>query len=101
MDKIEFSHNTRNLQEECLAWKKYFLLPTVLFDNNRQGRVKDDMREHVKLLASGDWSYLTLGSLQLKAPHRNLEISEADVRKKNDKTLESRTDFESLQSLDW
>ena len=46
-----------------------------------QGRVKDVMRERLKLLATGDWSSLTLGSLQLKAPLQNLEISEADVEK--------------------
>jgi hypothetical protein len=64
-----------------------FLLPTVLFDNNRQGRVKDVMRERLKLLATGDWSSLTLGSLQLKAPLQNLEISEADVEKRMTKLL--------------
>ena len=45
------------------------------------------MRERVKLLASGDWSSLTMGLLQLKAPHQNLEISEVDVEKRMTKLL--------------
>ena len=40
------------------------------------------MRERLKSLASGNWSSLTLCSLQLKAPHQNLEISEEDAEKR-------------------
>jgi len=68
MRQIQNFHSTRRREDECLVWKKYFLLPTILFDNNRQGKVKDVIRERIKVLASDDWSALTLGSLQLKPP---------------------------------
>ena len=42
MRKIESTHTAGNLVDEVLAWKKYFLLPTVLFDNtSRQDKVKE------------------------------------------------------------
>ena len=87
MRQIQNFHSTRRREDECLAWKKYFLLPTILFDNNRQGKVKDVIRERIKVLASDDWSALTLGSLQLKPPQQNLEISENDVQKRITKLL--------------
>jgi len=87
MRQIQNCHNLRRRQDECLAWKKYFFLPTVIFDNNRQGKVKDVIRDRIKVLAADDWSSLTLGSLQLKAPQQNLEISDADVKKRTTKLL--------------
>ena len=39
MRQIQNCHNLRRRQDECLAWKNYFFLPTVIFDNNRQGKV--------------------------------------------------------------
>ena len=45
------------------------------------------IRERIKVLASDDWSALTLGSLQLKPPQQNLEISENDVQKRITKLL--------------
>ena len=87
MRQIQNFHNLRRRQDECLAWKKYFFLPTVLFDNNRQGKVKDVIRERIKILAADDWSSLTLGSLQLKASQQNLQISDADVKKRMTKLM--------------
>ena len=87
MRQIQNFHNVRRRQDECLAWKKYFFLPTVIFDNSRQGKVKDVIRERIKVLAADDWSSLTLGSLQLKAPQQNLNISDADVKKRTTKLM--------------
>ena len=47
MRQIQNFHNLRRRQDECLAWKKYFFLPTVLFDNNRQGKVKDVIHNRI------------------------------------------------------
>ncbi len=71
----------------CLAWKKYFFLPTVLFDNSRHCEVKVVIRDRIKVLAADDWSSLTLGSMQLKVPQQNLEIAEADVKKRTTKLM--------------
>ena len=59
----------------------------MIFDNSRQGKVKDVIHERIKVLAADDWSSLALGSLQLKAPQQNLEISDADVKKRMTKLI--------------
>ena len=59
----------------------------MLFDNSRHGKVKDVIRDRIKVLAADDWSSLTLGSMQLKAPQQNLEISDADVKKRTTKLM--------------
>ena len=76
-----------NLVEECLAWKKYFLLPTILFDNCRGERVKDVLRDRIKLLAKHDWSQFTLGTLQLKPMNQRLEFSDEDIKKRMTKLV--------------
>ena len=83
MRKIESTHTAGNLVDEVLAWKKYFLLPTVLFDNtSRQDKVKDLLRERIRLLVLDDWSHFTLGSLQLKPLSERLEFNDEQVKRR-------------------
>ena len=85
--RIESMRDSGNLVEECLAWKKYFLLPTILFDNCRGERVKDVLRDCIKLLAKHDWSQFTLGTLQLKPMNQRLEFSDEDIKKRMTKLV--------------
>jgi len=74
------------------AWKRYFLLPVILFDNPRRGndgRVKDILRERINLISKGDWSSFTLGNLKLKTLFElnNEQISTKEMQKRISKTL--------------
>ena len=66
MRKIESTQAGGNLTDDVFAWRKYFLLPTILFDNaGRERRIKDYRRGRIELLVRDDWSQFTLGSLKL------------------------------------
>jgi hypothetical protein len=74
MRQIQNFYNLRRRQDECLAWKKYFFLPTVLFDNSRHGKVKDVIRDRIKVLAADDWSSLIIIILFSKILLRDIPI---------------------------
>ena len=83
MRRIESTASAANPATESLAWKKYFLLPTILFDNtSRERKIKDTMRGRIQLLVRDDWSQFTLGSLQLKPMNQRMEFRNEEVTKR-------------------
>ncbi len=83
MRRIESATSASNPAIESLAWKKYFLLPTILFDNtSRERKIKDNMRARIQLLVQDDWSQFTLGSLQLKPMNQRLEFRDDEITKR-------------------
>ena len=62
-------------------------MTTIAREKLKKYEYEDVIRDRIKVLAADDWSTLTLGSLQLKAPQQNLEISDADVKKRTTKLL--------------
>ena len=83
MRRIESTASAANPAIESLAWKKYFLLPTILFDNtSRERKIKDTMRGRIQLLVRDDWSQFTLGSLQLKPMNQRMEFRNEEVTKR-------------------
>jgi len=54
--------------EVNLAWKKYILLPTILFNNSDRlgGKVKEVMKKKISLLLRDDWDSFTLASMSMR-----------------------------------
>eukprot|EP01032_Pedospumella_encystans_P017077 gene17077-19467_t len=67
-------------------WKKFFLIPTVLFTDQSSGNRVEDMIRKCTHLLNDDWSSFTLESLQREQPSFHREGADAiaaDVRHMN------------------
>jgi hypothetical protein len=53
----------RNDIENPMAWKKFFLVTTVVCSNSSPIMRKKVIREKIKLLLADNWNHFTLGSL--------------------------------------
>ena len=55
-------------QEVALAWKMYFLLPTIIFSYSDRdgGKLKEEMKKKLDLPSSNLWDSFTLESLSLR-----------------------------------
>ena len=79
MRKIESTQAGGNLTDEVLAWRKYFLLPTIRFDNaGRERRIKDYLRGRIELLVRNDY----LESLKLKPINQKLEFNDEEIQQR-------------------
>ena len=58
----------RNDIENPMAWKKFFLVTTVVCSNSSPIMRKKIIREKIKLLLADNWNHFTLGSLSPKTP---------------------------------
>jgi hypothetical protein len=58
----------RNDIENPMAWKKFFLVTTVVCSNSSPIMRKKVIREKIKLLLADNWNHFTLGSLSPKTP---------------------------------
>jgi len=58
----------RNEIENPMAWKKFFLVTTVVCSNSSPIMRKKIIREKIKLLLADNWNHFTLGSLSPKTP---------------------------------
>jgi hypothetical protein len=59
-------------------WKKYFLLPTIVFDNlgsPSTKAMKDNMADRLRLLEADSWESFTLGTFSQYKPHITLDTS--------------------------
>ena len=58
--------------DAAIDWKKYFLLPTVLFDNIGVSApvIKTTLASRLLLLEQDNWDSITLDSLSIRAVHR-------------------------------
>ena len=58
--------------DTALNWKKYFLLPTVLFDNIGVSAsvIKTTLASRLLLLEQDEWDSITLDSLSIRVTHR-------------------------------
>ena len=60
----EIQNATLNSPAAILAWKRFWLLPLVLFTHsNEKGNVRSQIRTSAKKIMVGDWESFTLGSL--------------------------------------
>ena len=52
----------------ALSWKRYFLLPTILFSYNESdgGKIKEEMKKKIDLLSINKWESFTIESLSLR-----------------------------------
>ena len=60
----EVQNATPNTTAATLAWKRFWLLPLVLFtQSNENGNVRNHIKASAKKIMAGDWNSFTLGSL--------------------------------------
>ena len=63
----EVQNATPNTATAILAWKRFWLLPLILFtQSNGIGNARNHIKTSVKKIMAGDWNTFTIGSLAMR-----------------------------------
>jgi hypothetical protein len=76
-------------EEKALAWKKLYLLPTLLFTHKKGSDIKRNMKERLNKIVRNQWEDFTLGSLAMRPAVEKRTISQEIKLKRVDTFIQA------------